>query len=334
MKSSLNKFSTFLFSDPWGKIFSFMIACVLWYYVNIYSIERTYISLPITLINEPTDKVLEYRKDIAVKVEIMAREDVSRRIEKLQAVIDLSNISLGSERYPITLSNLPQDIRASISPSYLNISAYEIVSKKVPIYVQVVANNTLTNTTYSPREVTVFGSSKILEALRAINTLEINPPIPLNNILKTNVQLSIPRGITVDGSTMVAIRLDYKTVLKTNDVLLPITILGLDPRFQIESIPTIPLQLVSPNANIERDIIQSEVILDLSLVTSPQLYLAPATLKTPSNVSILNLPSNVSINILENIDTTIERETTPPSENMGEILETSVATNSGDPKDV
>ena len=133
---------------------------------------------------------------------------------------------------------------------------------------------------------------------------------------------------------MVAIRLDYKTVLKTNDVLLPITILGLDPRFQIESIPTIPLQLVSPNANIERDIIQSEVILDLSLVTSPQLYLAPATLKTPSNVSILNLPSNVSINILENIDTTIERETTPPSENMGEILETSVATNSGDPKDV
>lgn len=294
------KFLDKILSDPLGKLLSFTIALFLWYYVTILSIEKTYISLPISLINTPENKIIEYDKDTIIRIEIIARDNVTRLIEKIQAVVDLSNAPSGKNSYPVTLLNLPQEIKANINPSSLDITIYDIITKTISINLCVESNDMLTNTSFSPSKITLKGSSKIINPINIINSIKLIPPITNSNTIETNIGLVIPKELAALSKNNIDVSLFYNSSFISSNIFLPINYIGLDPVFIISNIPATPLTMVSSTSNIEQLLIQSELILDLSLVTNTGMYEAPVLLQAPSNVNVPDLPSFISVQIESN----------------------------------
>lgn len=294
-----NKYQKFIFSDPVGKAISIILAYFLWYYVQNFSIEKLYISLPVTIINIPQNKIIEATNDIAIRVEISAYEDVSRRIENLKAVIDLSNYTTGTKSYPITLLNLPKDIEANISPEFKRISIYDIINKTVPITINIKSNNALTNISYKPKEVTISGSSKIIEQIKALTTEELKINNSIQNVISTNLKIYYPNKVKLLDATSVAIILNFNRTNYTNEVIIPIKYIGQQSNLQISFTTNMYLKFVTTSSNIEPLLLESFMTLDLSNITNSGKHNIPINISVPTNVHLIDPPTVVPIELFD-----------------------------------
>ncbi len=189
MKSSLNKIKTLTFSDPAGKLIAVILGVFLWYYVNVVSIEKLYISLPVRLVNVPDDIEVIPAGDLVVQVEISTHEDVSRRIGDLDAVIDMDEYKPGINKYDVIMRNLPHDINAKLSAKTKTLQVYEIISKTVPINFRADSHPLLTNTSYEPKEASIYASERILKDIHSLDTTIFSYGEPAQPSLTTNVQI-------------------------------------------------------------------------------------------------------------------------------------------------
>ena len=299
-----NKYQQFLFSDPLGKITALLIAYFLWYYVQNFSLEKIYISIPVTVVNAPENKIINATNDIAIRVEISAYEDVSRRIENLRAIIDLSNYSPGVKSYPITLLNLPKDINANITPESKRISIYDISTKTIPINIKVYSNDTLTNITYSPKEVTISGSSQIVDQITALTTDELRIKNPIRNIISTNLTIKHPNKVELLDKNSVTVTLFFDQMNFTNEVIVPVKYIGLQSNLQISFITNMYLNFVTKTSNIESLLLQSSMSLNFSNITNAGEHDVPVTISIPSNVLLLNPPTIVPIELVDSLEMT------------------------------
>lgn len=308
-----NKFQQFLFSDPIGKITVVLISYFLWYYVQNFSLEKIYISLPVVVINAPKNKIIDATNDIAIRVEISAYEDVSRRIENLSAIIDLSNYSSGVKSYPITLLNLPNDINANISPSSKRISIYDIITKTIPINVKIYSNDTLTNITYSPKEVTISGSSQIIDQIKALTTDELRVANPIQSTISTNIKIRYPNKVRLLDRDSITITLFFNNKNYTNEVIVPVKYIGLQSNLQISFITNMYLNFVTKTSNIEALLLESSMSLDFSTITNIGKYNVPVTIAIPTNVLLINPPTIIPIELIDPLEMTVPiKETLTP----------------------
>ena len=297
-----NKFKQFLFSDPIGKVGAVFIAYFLWYYVQNFSLEKFYVSLPVTVVNAPENKIIDATNDIAIRVEISAYEDVSRRIENLSAIIDLSNYTLGVKSYPIILLNLPNDIKANISPESKRISIYDISSKTIPINVKVYSNNNLTSVAYSPKEVTISGSSQIIDQIQALATDELKIQDPIQSIITTNIKIIYPNKVKLLDKDSVTVTLSFNQINYTNEVIVPVKYIGLQNNLQISFITDMYLNFVTKTSNIEPLLLESSMSLDFSAITNAGKYKIPVTISVPTNVILINPPTVVPIELVDSLE--------------------------------
>ena len=298
-----NKFKQFLFSDPTGKLGAILIAYFLWYYVQNFSLEKIYISLPVTIVNAPENKVIDATNDIAIRVEISAYEDVSRRIDNLSAIIDLSNYTPGIKTYPITLLNLPKDIKADISPDSKRISIYDIITKTIPINVKTYSNDTLTNITYSPKEVSISGSSQVIDQIKALTTEELKIENPIQNVISTNIKILYPNKVELLDKDSIAVTLFFNLKNYTNEVIVPVKYIGLQSNLQMSFITNMYLQFVTKTSNIEPLLIESFMSLDFSTITNVGKYNVPTTISVPTNVILIDPPTVVPIELIDPTET-------------------------------
>lgn len=284
-----------LLNDPIGKIVTILIACFMWYYVNIFSMNKTIISLPITLINQPKDKTIRYDDDLAVRIEINSNEDISRRIEDLQAIVDLSNYTIGTNHYPITLLNLPRDLRVSLNPQQYRITVYDITNKIVPIIVKIPTHPLLTNSTVTPKNINIYGTPKVINQINAFNIDPFLYDIPIGNIFSTNIRITTPQGADRITHNTVTITLYFNQNTYTNEVFLPISTIGLHSNLILNT-PTSPaVKIVTITSNIEPLLVESRIVLSLTNIMQEGRYNVPINIETPSNVLVLS--SNISIPI-------------------------------------
>ena len=321
-----NKYQQFLFSDPIGKMTAVLIAYFLWYYVQNFSLEKLYISLPVTVINAPENKIIDATNDIAIRVEISAYEDVSRRVENLQAIIDLSNYTSGVKSYPITLLNLPKDINADISPEFKRISIYDVITKTVPINISVYSNDTLTNITYSPKEVSISGSSQIIDQIKALTTDELRIKNPIQSIISTNILITHPDKVQLLDKDTVTVTLFFNQKNYTNEVIVPVKYIGLQSNLQISFITNMYLKFVTKISNIEPLLLESYMSLDFSAITNIGKYDIPVTISSPTNVYIIDPPKILPIELIDPTETAlpIKENITPEKDEFDSFFDESI----------
>ncbi len=265
-------------------------------------------SLPIEVVNVPDDKEMEIPSDLFVSVEISAHEDVSRRIEDLTAIIDLSNYQLGERNYPIVLQNLPNDIQARISPEYKKVNIYDIVTKDVLINLRVPTNPLLTNVSYSPRSVTIVGSTKILDTIKSLNTYEFKYTVPIMDRLKTNVDIVMPNKVRLQNNQNIEVTLYFNQRVYTNDVFLPVEYENIPPSFVAVGSRAVSLSVMTVVTNIENLLLESKIGLDFANIKEEGEYEIPLQISTPTNMIMLNAPDTLSVILIsENKnDTSVE----------------------------
>ncbi len=252
-------------------------------------------SLPVSLVNVPEGKEVEVPSDLVVSVEISAHEDVSRRIEDMTAVIDLSNYQYGERNYPIVLQNLPNDIQARISPEYKKVHIYDIVTKDIPVNLRVSSNSLLTNVSYSPKTVSVIGSTKVLDSLKSLNTYEFNYKVPIMDILKTNVDIVMPNKVRLQNNQSVEVTLYFNQRVHTNEVFLPVEYENIDSNFMAIGSRAVSLSVMTVVTNIENLLLESRVSLDFTNITEEGEYDIPLQISTPTNMIVLNAPVTLPI---------------------------------------
>ncbi|MGL5956118.1 MAG: hypothetical protein ACRC0X_05880 [Brevinema sp.] len=309
MKLFLSRYKEWIFMDPLGKVMAIILAIFLWYYVNIVSIEKVYISLPISLVNTPQDKVVIPPQNMAVRVEISTHEDVSRRIQDLIAEIDLSEYKIGQRSYPISLINLPKDIKAKISPEQKQIEIFPLITNTVPINIKVDPHILLTNINYFPKKALIVGSSAQIEKIKTLNTGNLKYNIPMqSSSLETNVSILIPNGITLLEPQTVDIFLQFNQDIYTNNVILPLEYHDLSSNFIINAPTSIELDIITTVSNIEQLLLVSELSINLLNITNIGFYELPLEIKKPSNMLFIDPPSQVLIELKQNDNLNSVRE--------------------------
>ncbi|MGL4676433.1 MAG: hypothetical protein ACRCWI_02050 [Brevinema sp.] len=284
--------------DPIGKIISIVLAIFLWYYVNVISIEKIYISLPISLVNVPQDKIVTPAQNMAVRVEISTHEDVSRRIKDLSAVIDLSEYEVGQRAYSISLTNLPKDIQVKIFPEQKQIEVYPIVTNTVPITVKVDPHSLLTNIEHFPNKAVIIGSSIQIENIKTLSTGNLKYTLPMqSSSLETNLRVLIPNGVTLLEPQTVDVLLQFNQQVYTNTVLLPLEYHNLNSNLTIDAPLSIELDVVTTVSNIEQLLLASELSVNLLVITNMGFYELPLEIKNPSNILFIDPPSQVFIEL-------------------------------------
>ncbi|MGL4563030.1 MAG: CdaR family protein [Brevinema sp.] len=302
MKSWLKILHLIFIKDVIPKIISVFLATFLWYYATILSIEKTYVNLPVEIIDIPAGISLEYNKDTNIKVELQAREDVSLYIQRLRAVVSLANAVKGKQIYPITLENLPEGINYDITPKNISIELFEIVTNEVPIVLDTVSNpySKITNYTLSPDTINIIGSADRVKAVSSIKTesLDLNT---LNNVTYfiTNIKIKSLHMIEITPNIPIRVEGQLEHYHITNKVFLPITIENLSAKLVIPSIPSIQFTVLTADSNIELLLLKTEVKVDLSNITNAGTHKLPVTIIGPERLKFLMPPETVTL-LIEN----------------------------------
>lgn len=296
-----DKITSFLRTDIKPKIISLLIACFLWYYINIFSIKKTYISLPVEIINLPEDTIIDEKNNFAIRLEILSDEDISAHINKISAAIDLSNASMGPNTYSVELLNLPKGLTVNMFPSTIKLTLIPIIQKIVPIDLAINSQEAQRKILYKPQEITIIGPEDKIRRVDKISTRLIeDTKIRFSPEFQTNVSINLPDKIESIDTKKINVHIFYDYEISTNKVFLPTSIAGLNPEFSVTSLPSIPIYIISVDNNLEDILVQSEMVLNMENIISDGIHTVPLTIKTPDSVKLMNPPEEIVLEILKN----------------------------------
>ncbi|MGL4394119.1 MAG: CdaR family protein [Brevinema sp.] len=312
----------------WRKLFHFIfirdflakVVCVFlgvffWYYATVLSIEKTYINLPIEILNAPDNMAIEFQQEKNVRVELQAREDISSYIGRIQATVDLEEAKKGKKQFPIRLQNLPAGIHYDLSPRNLSISLEDIVSNTVPIVLEVRSNaqKEVNKYTINPDKITIIGSAARIKQISSIKT----DPLNLDNlgamrIFSTNIKLRLPNNVSISPNiSVISIEGQIDNYTITNKVFLPATVENLKPSLVIPITPNIEFNVLTASSNIERLILNTKVTANFAKVTNAGSHSVPIKIEAPEGLRLINAPTNMSILIESDPELSSEKADLP-----------------------
>ncbi|MFC1856047.1 YbbR-like domain-containing protein [Thermodesulfobacteriota bacterium] len=172
--------------DNFGlKLFSFIFALTLWFFVSGKGRSYTEISytLPLEFKNIPGNLVIT--NDFNDKIEIRMSGPTailnSVRSEKLKYTIDLSKIVAGESSFSINPENIGLSSGLKItkmSPSKIDLNIENIITKTVPISINIVGEvakgYTILSQQITPSSVDIKGAESEVKKIESIPTIEIN----------------------------------------------------------------------------------------------------------------------------------------------------------------
>jgi len=222
-KGNKEKVSSFFQNKVWKKVltFSFFLLIALGFWCLLYLQQRFEISVvvPLNYENVPTQVALdpELPREISLRIAdkgtVLLNYTLSQKITSID--IDLRKINLERSVYSISGIALEKEISGCLlastsligyTPNKIEVK-YDLQKKRtVPVKIQ---GSIQTKAGYmfedslhlDPREITVFGSEKILDTLQYIYTKSINVK-NLQNHFEKKVDLIIPEGVSADKKTV------------------------------------------------------------------------------------------------------------------------------------
>lgn len=189
-------------------LFAFMVSCGLWYVVVGSSQIEGDILFRVEYLQLPDNLVITkgMEDEIRVRVRTSAERLRSTQNQDLVYPIDLKNIVVGANVFPVELGTSYTDLRGmeilSVSPSYLLLETDNLLQKKVPIELIFSEKENddlyIRNLSLNPAEVTLRGPK---EKLESINSLKVN--FDINQVEKAgeyskSLPLVLPEFVVAD----------------------------------------------------------------------------------------------------------------------------------------
>ncbi len=203
----------------WGiRLISIFLATVLWYFITGEDKVDLTISVPVEIINLPSNMVIanKYKKDI--QVTLRGPRSIIKDLPKqhITRSIDLSKINPGtlSVRNTLKSINFPNGINVlRVQPTNISLEIDELSQKKLPIEAIVsgkpATGYELENIQLVPDHITVTGAKTKLTNYSYLKTL----PIRLDNLDKT-----IKRQVSLDLNEELSEMLGETVVLATINI--------------------------------------------------------------------------------------------------------------------
>ncbi|MEE4243531.1 MAG: CdaR family protein [Desulfopila sp.] len=216
-----------LWSKEWlVKFISLCLAVMLWYFVGGEDVVEKNITVPIEVINLPSDLIIsnKYKRDIDVTVRGPRSLIVEMGKSQEARQIDLSKATPGTKVEEISVASVPVSRGVEVlrvQPSSIILSLDKLIKKEIQINAvttgSVMPGYVLQNLQIDPKSITIAGPQTILSRVDVLKTVPINI-----NGLSESVQLQIPLeldAILVDliGETSVTadLTIGYDSVEKT-----------------------------------------------------------------------------------------------------------------------
>ena len=226
MISRLLKKLQHLWSKEWLiKVISLCLAVLLWYFVGGEDVVEKNITVPIEVINLPSDLIIsnKYKRDVDVTVRgprsLIGETNKSQEARQ----IDLAKAAPGTRVEEIGVSSIPISRGVEVlrvQPSSIILSLDKLIKKEIPINAvttgEVMPGYVLRDLQIDPRSISITGPQTILSRVEVLKTIPIN----INGLFES-VQLQIPLeldAIIVDliGETSVTadLTITYDTIEK------------------------------------------------------------------------------------------------------------------------
>lgn len=223
------------------KLLALLLAIVAW--VAVGSEERTEasIQLGLELVNIPKHLLVTNEIPTHIEVQVQGPRSVVRElsVERPRKQIDLSRAVPGTMTIPLSPGslNLPRGIVVSrIRPNSLTITLDEALTKKVTVQPVLsgapAAGFEVSEVHLSPAEVPLTGPKKILQQLKAVQTL----PIDISNL-----NSSLTRNVELDFQNQPL------TYADSQSVVAKVTI---RPKLQSRLISNVPVQPLSAGGKV------------------------------------------------------------------------------------
>ncbi len=204
------------------KCAALLFAIFLWLYVDVQQnpINESLWEIPIDYINLPEN--LAVVSDVhTINVTVKGRNEALARLKSadFQATIDLTGISLGSNRLPVKIKAPRNVIVAATSPARVSVTIDELSEKIVPAKANIIGS-VLSGYTYYPptlddNTVKISGSKTLLDSIVQAEVDVDVSKASSNLVLNLPVKLLTNDGIMVDDDSLVV---EPKTI----EVFLPV----------------------------------------------------------------------------------------------------------------
>lgn len=310
MISFLKRTAHFLMADFTAKVFIIGFSAFLWYFVNIFSIDRITISLPVETINIPEGIVAVPRDKMMVEVNLRARKDISESLTNIKAYVDASSIKKeGESYYRVRLNGVPEGVFSSVLPYSLRIDMDNIVDASVPVSLRtrgVDNKNLLINYKITPEKITVRGPSRVLRRLKSLPTETLN----ISSLQAMFTQVSL--GVQAPEHTKltynkVNVELETSLEMFTNLIDIPVVFQNTPEgkTVQDENISVLVVSRITNKITLSR---RTKAFIDMENITKAGKIKLPVNLETLDEiVSNMNPSVEVKINRKnENSDLLVE----------------------------
>ncbi|MBI5373946.1 MAG: hypothetical protein HZA77_00815 [Candidatus Schekmanbacteria bacterium] len=199
-----------LLFDNFGlKVFSFLLALTLWFYLTIEKGAELNFPVKVQVVNLPESMVIAEGavNNATIWVGGLRRSLLNLTPENMVIRVDLRDASEGTVVYPLKADSisLPQNVNVKmIVPQFLNLKVEKLIKKKLKVRPKIVGSPPqgyeIASVSESPEYVEVMGKRSVIEKMQEIFTYPIDVS-ELNQALNFEVPVDVDStGLKMAGS--------------------------------------------------------------------------------------------------------------------------------------
>lgn len=308
MKSSvLNKIRDFFVVNWKKKLFSVLLAALLYLYINVGDYkERTY-SLPVTFQNLPEGLVIADGSQLIATLNIRARSYQFTQLDFpsiVKPVVNLENSTVGDWKYPlrVEISNVNPMPAVTLANPEIRVVIDRLETMELPIRLsfntQSAAAFQVESVRLSSDRALVQGPGMVLHAMQFVET----QPLDLSRVSNGTVlpvTLKLPRSVKNLRAAPLTARIVFVHRQTQTEIGLALVFTNLAPGLKPASDPRI-LLTVSPQGAMPTNIsAAARVVVDCAELTAPGHYELPLSYDLPDDWKVLSAPQKVQFDLIE-----------------------------------
>ena len=291
------------------KALSLLIAIILWTVVSGEKNEEWSYLVPLDLIDQPEELTITNNVPGFLDLRLRGSHSFIKGLNpKDMAVhIDISNVTTGSNIYPITadLINTPRGATVTrVNPSYITLEVEKLLQKQVSLKADLVGNPAagyfVESVELTPPSIEISGAKSELKAVSLLKTVNVDISGASKDLVKM-VPVDISgKKIRLTKNEPVAVKVTIKEVLEKLEIkkILP-KATNLDSRYRVTLSPKLMHILVEGPKSIVSALKETgvDITVDATDLRAGN-HKRPAQVNLPDNVKLLySYPKEISLKI-------------------------------------
>ncbi len=265
--------------------------------------------VPLDIVNQPEELTITNNVPSFLDLRLRGSHSFIKGLnpKEMAVQIDISNVTSGSNIYPITadLINTPRGATVTrINPSYITLEVEKLVQKRVSLKADLIGSPAagffMESVKLTPSSIEISGAKSELKSIRLLKTGTVDISEANKDILKT-VPIDISgKKIRLVKNEPVTVKVVIKEVLKKLEIkkIVPKAI-NLDPRYKVTLSPKLMHILVEGPKSIVSTLKERGVDITVNAIDlRTGRHKRPAQVNLPGNVKLLySYPKEISLKV-------------------------------------